>query len=95
MQESDRTTEIVDRLVEVGNSIAVLTTISGAMLFGFAAAIAGRLLVGPTLGWIAGLVAAAAGYALGRVAAALPQAVLEWMAQMLLLQRASAPGKGQ
>lgn len=95
MAERDRTTQIVDRLVEVGNSIAVLTTIAGAMLFGFTAAIAGRLLVGPTLGWIAGLVAAAAGYALGRIAAAVPQAVLEWMAQMLLMQQASVSGRGQ
>jgi hypothetical protein len=93
MLDSARSTQIVNRLVELGNSISTFTTVSGAMLFGFTAAIAGRLLVGPTLGWIAGLLAAAAGYALGRIAAGLLQAILEWMAQTLLLLQESFEAK--
>jgi len=84
--EVSRTSGIVDRLVRVGNAARLFTVIGAAILFGGLLAMTGRLLLGPSLGWIAGFIGAAFGYVLGGFLASLLEATLEWMAQMLILE---------
>ncbi len=84
--EGSRTSGIVDRLVRVGNAARKFTVIGAAILFGGLLAMTGRLLLGPSLGWIAGFIGAAFGYVLGGFLASLLEATLEWMAQMLILE---------
>lgn len=84
--EPNRSAEIVDRLVHVGNAARKFTIIGTAILFGGLLAMTGRLLLGPSLGWIAGFIGAAFGYVLGGFLASLLEAALEWMAQMLVLE---------
>ncbi len=86
--EVSRTAEIVDRLVDVGNATRKFAIIGTAILFGGLLAMTGRLLLGPSLGWIAGFIGAAFGYVLGGFLASLLEAALEWMAQMLILEDA-------
>lgn len=82
--EVNRTFEIVDRLVRVGNATRKFAVIGGAILLGALLAVTGRLLVGPALGWIAGFIGTAFGYVIGGFLASLLEVILEWMAQMLL-----------
>lgn len=84
--EARRSTEIVVRLVHVGNAARKFAVIGAAILFGGLLAMTGRLLLGPSLGWIAGFIGAAFGYVLGGFLASLLEAALEWMAQMMVLE---------
>ena len=82
--EEKRTYEIVDRLVKVGNAARVFSAVAGTILLGGLLAIAGRLLVGPSLGWILGFIGAVTGYVMGGYAARVLEVTFEWMAQLLL-----------
>ncbi len=84
--EAYRTAEIIDRLILVGNAARKFTVIGTAILFGGLLAMTGRLLLGPSLGWIAGFIGAAFGYVMGGFVASLLESALEWMAQMLILE---------
>jgi len=82
--EEKRISEIVDRLVKVGNAARVFSVITGTILFGGLLAITGRLLVGPSLGWLMGFIGAVTGYVIGGYGASLLEVTLEWMAQIVL-----------
>lgn len=82
--EETRTTEIVDRLVRIGNAARIFSVVGGAILLGGLLAVVGRLLVGPSLGWVMGFIGAVTGYVMGGYVASLLEVTLEWMAQMLL-----------
>ena len=84
--ETRRSAEIVARLILVGNAARKFIVIGTAILFGGLLAMTGRLLLGPSLGWIAGFIGAAFGYVMGGFLASLIETTLEWMAQMLILE---------
>jgi len=82
--EEKRTSEVVDRLVKVGNAARAFSVVAGTILLGGLLAVTGRLLVGPSLGWILGFIGAVTGYVMGGYVASVLEATFEWMAQMLL-----------
>ena len=91
--ENERASEIIERLVKVGNASRIFSIVGVSVLLGSALAVAGRLLVGPSLGWALGLLGVILGYVLGGYLASLLAAILEWMAQMLIEAR-SLRGRG-
>ena len=82
--EEKRTSEVVDRLVKVGNAARAFSVVAGTILLGGLLAVTGRLLVGPSLGWILGFIGAVTGYVMGGYAARVLEVTFEWMAQLLL-----------
>jgi len=82
--DKKRTSEIVDRLVNVGNAARVFSVVAGTILIGGLLAVTGRLLMGPSLGWALGFIGAITGFVMGGYIASLLEVTLEWMAQMLL-----------
>lgn len=82
--EKTRTTEIVERLVRVGNAARVFCVVAGTLFMAALLAVAGRLLVGPTLGWVLGFLGGLTGFVLGGYVASVLEATFEWMAQLLI-----------
>ncbi len=82
--EEARTAEIVERLVKVGNAARIFSVVGGTLFWGALLAVTGRLLVGPSLGWVMGFLGAVTGYVLGGYVASVLEATFEWMAQRLI-----------
>lgn len=83
--EHQRTKELVNRLVALGNTIRLITISCSILLFGALLSLVVRVL-SPELWWAGGLLGVLVGYGLGFYAASLVTVTLEWMAQLLVAQ---------
>jgi len=83
--EHQRTKELVNRLVALGNTIRLITISCSILLFGALLSLSVRVL-SPELWWAGGLLGVLVGYGLGFYAASLVTVTLEWMAQLLVAQ---------
>ena len=83
--EPNRTQDIVNRLVKVGNSIRIPMVLSCIVLFGALLGLLGSLFYAE-LWWIMALVGALIGNGLGLYAASLVIAAMEALAQSLVAQ---------
>jgi len=83
--EPDRTQDIVNRLVKIGNSIRLPMVVSCIILFGAILGLFGNAFY-PDLWWFLGLFGALIGYGLGLYAASLVTAAVEALAQSLVAQ---------
>ena len=83
--EPNRTQDIVNRLVKVGNSIRIPMVLSCIVLFGALLGLLGSLFYAE-LWWIMALVGALIGNGLGLYAASLVTAAMEALAQSLVAQ---------
>jgi hypothetical protein len=83
--EPDRTQDIVNRLVKIGNSIRLPMVVSCIVLFGAILGVFGGVFLAD-LWWIMALFGALIGNGLGLYAAALVTAAVEALAQSLVAQ---------
>jgi hypothetical protein len=86
LYDSERTRDIVNRLVLLGNRLQVVMVVINAILFGALLGILGLLAAG-AIGLILALVGVITGIYVGIFIAGALSTVLEWMAQMLISQQ--------
>lgn len=86
LYDSERTRDIVNRLVLLGNRLQVVMVVINAILFGALLGILGLLAAG-AIGLILALVGVITGIYIGIFIAGALSTVLEWMAQMLISQQ--------
>lgn len=92
--ESERTHDIVERLVKLGNRVRPLVIAYFVLVF---AVLLGVLdaFFWPGIWWVGAIVGALLGYGAGLFVAAIPVTVLEGLAQLLVAQDRLIAGRGQ
>lgn len=85
LYEHDRTSDIVKRLVTIGNIIHIVTIASYVIVLGAIFSLVGVPLLDDAW-WIGGISGIVIGYVLGSYIASLFTVVIEWMAQLLVAQ---------
>lgn len=83
LYDTERTRDVVNRLVLLGNRLQVVMIVINATLFGALLGIFGVLSAG-SIGLILALVGVITGIYIGIFTAGALSTVLEWMAQMLI-----------
>lgn len=86
LYSDDRTKQIVERLVAVGNRIG-LVSLAYTIGFGAFIALGGGVIGGPSGALIGAILGLLVGGVFSSAMVALFQAVLEWMAQVLIVQQ--------
>jgi hypothetical protein len=87
--DPDRTRDVVNRLVLLGNRLRGILILINAIQYGVLLGILGALVVGPY--WIiAALVGVIAGLGIGFFLSNALAVILEWMAQLLISQQPRA-----
>ncbi len=86
LYDAERTRDVVNRLVLLGNRLQVVMVVVNAILFGALLGILGLLAAG-SVGLILALVGVITGIYTGIFTAGALSTVLEWMAQMLISQQ--------
>ncbi len=86
LYDPDRTRQIVDRLVLLGNNLRLFLILINAVQYGALLGIFGALF-GGSLGWITALIGVIIGVGIGYFISSALATVLEWMAQLLISQQ--------
>lgn len=86
LYDAERTRDVVNRLVLLGNRLQAVMVVINAILFGALLGILGVLAAG-SIGLLLALVGVITGIYIGIFTAGALSTVLEWMAQMLISQQ--------